>query len=119
MTLGERPSTSSELALHLQLNERWVREWLHQQTCVGQLEYLADGAIAGSRRRPMRCWPMRIIRPISWADSIPRSRFFPHRKQEEESFRTGIGMSYDEHGPNCARGIERMGDHHGSIGVGE
>ena len=25
------PSTSSELASHLQLHERWVREWLHQQ----------------------------------------------------------------------------------------
>ena len=43
--LGELgPSTSSELAFHLKLHERWVREWLHQQTCIGQLEYLADGA---------------------------------------------------------------------------
>ena len=27
----------------------------------------------------------------------------------QEAFRTGIGMSYDEHGPSCACAVERMG----------
>ena len=76
--LGELgPSTGSELALHLELHERWVREWLHQKPASANLNILPMERGLLSRRRPMRCWPMRIIRPISWADSIPRSRYFP------------------------------------------
>mgnify|MGYP000663420273 CR=1 FL=1 len=36
------PSSSEDLATHLGLHERWVREWLQQQACIGQVEYSPD-----------------------------------------------------------------------------
>jgi 2-polyprenyl-3-methyl-5-hydroxy-6-metoxy-1,4-benzoquinol methylase len=108
--LGELgPSTSSELALHVKLHERWVREWLHQQTCIGQLEYLADGARFAISPEAYAVLadedhPAYLMGGFESALAV-----FPAVGKLEESFRTGIGMSYDDHGPNCACGIERMG----------
>ena len=34
---------------------------------------------------------------------------FPAVEKLQDAFRTGLGMSYDEHGPDSACGIERMG----------
>ena len=103
------PSTSSELASHLQLHERWVREWLHQQTCIGQLEYHADQARFAISPEAYAVLadedhPAYLMGGFDSALAV-----FPAVSKLEESFRTGIGMSYDEHGPNCACGIERMG----------
>ena len=36
------PCSSEALAAHLKLHERWVREWLYQQACIGQLDYVED-----------------------------------------------------------------------------
>ena len=36
------PVDSVELAEHTGLNERWLREWLQQQACMKQVEYV-DG----------------------------------------------------------------------------
>ena len=33
----------------------------------------------------------------------------PAVEKLEEAFKTGVGMSYDDHGPNCACAVERMG----------
>ena len=33
------PANSSALAQRLGLHERWVREWLRQQACMGQIDY--------------------------------------------------------------------------------
>ena len=37
------PCSSQTLASHLTLHERWVREWLYQQACIGQLDYVEVG----------------------------------------------------------------------------
>ena len=108
--LGELgPSSSTRLASHLALHERWVREWLYQQTCIGQLEYDASSsqfsispeayAVLADEEHPAY-----LMGGFDSALSV-----FPAVDKLEHSFRTGIGMSYDEHGPNCACGIERMG----------
>ena len=38
----EGPVTSTEFAECTGLHERWLREWLRHQACVGQIEYSAD-----------------------------------------------------------------------------
>ena len=39
-TLNELgPASSQQLADAARLSERWVREWLYQQSCIGQIEY--------------------------------------------------------------------------------
>lgn len=103
------PTDSHSLAAHLQLHERWVREWVYQQACIGQLEYdqardlfsispEAYAVLADSEH------PAYLMGGFDSALAV-----FPAVSKLEEAFRTGIGMSYDEHGPNCACGIERMG----------
>ena len=103
------PCTSEQLAQALSLHERWVREWLYHQTCIGQVEFSDEAA-------------MFSLSPEAHAVLVDQSHpaflmggydsalaVFPAVEKLEQSFRTGIGMSYDDHGPNCACGIERMG----------
>ena len=55
------PCSSEALAAHLMLHERWVREWLYQQACIGQVEFVEDSMNSPFPRRHLRCWQMPII----------------------------------------------------------
>ncbi|MEL0049220.1 MAG: SAM-dependent methyltransferase, partial [Gammaproteobacteria bacterium] len=103
------PCTSEALAGHLGLHERWVREWLQQQACVGQVEYsTADGLFSLSPEAYAvlvdEDHPAYLMGGFDSALAV-----FPAVTKLEKAFRTGLGMSYDDHGPDCACGIERMG----------
>ncbi len=103
------PSTSAQLAQHLNLHERWVREWLQQQTCIGQVEYASgDGLFSLSPEAYAvlvdEDHPAYLMGGFDSALAV-----FPAVSKLEEAFRSGVGMSYDDHGPDCACGIERMG----------
>jgi 2-polyprenyl-3-methyl-5-hydroxy-6-metoxy-1,4-benzoquinol methylase len=100
------PSTSVELAKKTGLDERWVREWLHQQGAAGVLAYHGDGRFALPAEGCM----------LLADESSPAcgAGFFSHLPQMmavldllPESFRTGRGLPYDAIGPEGARGIER------------
>ena len=39
------PCTSEQLAQALSLHERWVREWLYHQTCIGQVEFSDEAGV--------------------------------------------------------------------------
>ena len=102
------PATSDALAENTGLSERWVREWLYQQACAGQIEYdessdafhltpeaivvLVDdshpGYLAGIYES--------VVALYDTVDTLP------------ESFRSGIGESYEAKGEACACGVERM-----------
>ena len=103
------PCDSVRLASELKLHERWVREWLQHQACVGQVEYdSVDNVFALSVEA--HAVLVDVDHPAYLMGAYDAAlAVFPAVEKLQEAFRTGLGMSYDEHGPNCACGIERMG----------
>lgn len=101
------PVNSEEFAEHTGLHERWLREWLQQQACMRQVEY-ADGrfylspaaeAVLADENHPAFL--------MGAFDSTLGTG--PAVDKLQDAFRTGLGMSYDDHGANCACSVERMG----------
>ena len=102
------PMDSEALAAKTNLSERWVREWLYQQACIGQIEYnegdstfsLTPEAVAvlAEPDHPAYLGGMfhSVVAMFETVDHLP------------DCFRTGIGQSYDDKGESCACGIERM-----------
>jgi len=98
--------TSAEIADAAGLKERWVREWLQQQTAAGIVShddgrfFLDEEATGIYAREESPIFGAGIFDAvlglIGTADRL------------EDSFRTGIGEPYDAFGPLTARGIERM-----------
>ena len=102
------PASTQAIADHLDLSERWVREWLYQQSCIGQVSfdeatdefYLTPEATAvlADHDHPAYLGSMfqSVVALTESIDELPNS------------FRTGLGQSYDDKGEACACGIERM-----------
>lgn len=106
-------TTSSQLASRTQTQERYVREWLEQQTVVGILEVEDESADAMSRRyrlpdahaevltdcdslfyfAPVAQLALSVARPIA---SVLRA------------FRNGGGVAYAEYGQELREGIGAM-----------
>ena len=102
------PLTSQMLADKLGLSERWVREWLHGQAAAGYIEYSGDGEflltdeaamVLADESSPAFCAGGVGHIPQLLGDVLLRI---------PEAFRTGRGLSYDELGPEAARGVERL-----------
>jgi 2-polyprenyl-3-methyl-5-hydroxy-6-metoxy-1,4-benzoquinol methylase len=103
---GAGPLGSSELAERTGLQERWVREWMHQQGAAGVLEHRGDGRFELA--------PEGVALLADESHPAFGAGFFSHLPQtvaraEEvsESFRSGIGHDYDAFGPEAAAGVER------------
>ena len=103
---GAGALTSRELADKTGLDERWLREWLHQQGAARVLEYRGEGRFALSEEGGA----------VLADESHPAfgAGFFSHLPQQvgvaerlAESFRTGLGLPYDAFGPEGAAGVER------------
>ena len=100
------PTDSVGLAAATGLNERWVREWLYQQTAAGVIsheegQFFLDAEAAEIyANEDSGVFGAGIFQLVSGlvatADRL------------EESFRTGIGEPYDSFGAMAAQGIERM-----------
>jgi SAM-dependent methyltransferase len=100
------PTTSAALAEATGLHERWVREWLYQQTAAGITShedgkfFLDDEAAEIYGTEESGVFGAGIFELVAGlvatADRL------------DESFRTGIGEPYDSFGSVTARGIERM-----------
>ncbi|HEX4979624.1 MAG TPA: class I SAM-dependent methyltransferase [Acidimicrobiales bacterium] len=98
-------TTSEELAHRAGLSERWVREWLYGQAAAGVVEH-EDGE------------RFSLAPEIAALVVDERSLFYmggnftslPNRMslvpKIEEAFRTGIGLSYDDRGPEAAADTE-------------
>jgi 2-polyprenyl-3-methyl-5-hydroxy-6-metoxy-1,4-benzoquinol methylase len=97
--------SSQQLADELSLDERWVREWLHQQAAAGILQHEDGGFCLGEEtavllsdeNHPAFLAGMfgHLPQQIAVADKLP------------EAFRTGLGLPYDAFGPEGAVGVER------------
>lgn len=101
--------TSHELADATGLQERWVREWLHNQAAARLVE-LHDGE--GASRFGLSGEAVAVLAsPNHPAFGMGMFHRLPQTMQAlsvmPESFRTGLGHDYDSHGPDGAVGIER------------
>lgn len=105
---GTGPITSEELATKLGFSERWVREWLHGQAAIGYVDYLGDGqfhltdeaaAVFADESTPAFAIGGLGIIPALIGHSLPKMR---------KVFETGIGLTYDEFGPDFAHSQERF-----------
>ncbi len=102
------PSTSEEMAARTGFSERWLREWLRHQACNGFLEY--DAATDQFSLSPEGAVVLLDdTHPMNFAGGFESiASTFSSMPRLAEAFHTGIGLSYDDHGEGCARGIERM-----------
>ncbi len=100
---GAGPLTSVALAKMTGLHERWVREWLWQQTAAHVVE-LADESDHTFELSPEAATVLLDQRSPLFAAMYS---FFPMHVQlalrTEECFRSGIGYSFDEGGTDRAR----------------
>ena len=102
------PSTSEGLANAIGLNERWVREWLRHQACARQLEYdpSTDEFSISAEAYEVLC---NTDSPYYFASGFAVYDVL-HRSVDKlpDAFRSGLGLSYDDHGPGCAHAIESL-----------
>lgn len=102
------PASSEFMAESLGLNERWLREWLRHQACAKQLEYepSTDKFSISSEACEVLCnadSPYYFASGFAVYDILHRSA-----AKLPNVFRTGLGLSYDDHGPGCAHAIESL-----------
>ena len=114
MAAADGPVTSQELADATELQERWVREWLHNQAAAKLIELEADGGASegGVDRFGMSGEARAVLAsPRHPAFGMGMFHRLPQTMQAlevmPESFRTGLGHDYDSHGTEGAVGIER------------
>ena len=110
--LAQHPDgvSSTKLSSQLQLHERWVREWLHNQVAAKIVSchdlaanepifFLTPEAVCvlASPSHPAYGMGMfhRLPQTMNALNHMP------------EAFRTGLGHDYDSHGPEGAVGIEK------------
>ncbi|MEO5723050.1 MAG: class I SAM-dependent methyltransferase [Ilumatobacteraceae bacterium] len=105
-----RPLTVGQLASATQLHERWVQEWAHNQAAA---QLIIVGADAGENETfalspeaaAVLADPQHPAFGMGMFHRLPQTmRALDHVR---ESFRTGLGLDYDSHGPEGAVGIER------------
>ena len=105
------PVTSMEFAEATGLHERWLREWLRHQACVGQIDYSADddsfslspeaAVVLCDDENPFY-FAAGFQAVVATHEAVPKLG---------DSFRTGLGLTYDEQGEACACGIERLNNY--------
>lgn len=102
--------SSHTLAESTGLHERWVREWLHNQVAANIVScrdlsaeqpvfFLTPEAVA------VLATPTHPAYGMGMFHRLPQT--MGALVHMPESFRTGIGLDYDSHGPEGAVGIER------------
>jgi hypothetical protein len=104
---GAGPLTSEELARKTGLNERWVREWLYQQAAANVIDYRGElrfelspeaALVLADENSPFFLAGGFCALPQQMAllNELPRS------------FKSGLGLSYDQFGSEVNVGVERL-----------
>jgi SAM-dependent methyltransferase len=99
-------STSETLAAATGLHERWVREWLHAISAAELAEHDGGGFTMTPEAKAVLCEPDHpaavggVFGPPITHEEIDRTA---------EAFRTGIGMTWDQHGPHTCHFQAAMG----------
>jgi 2-polyprenyl-3-methyl-5-hydroxy-6-metoxy-1,4-benzoquinol methylase len=113
---GAGPLTPAELAAKTGLKERWLLEWMRGQAAAQLLDYKIDeAAIARGESGRFELTPTGAAVLADEAGSLAfASGAFTGGTPPEiadklaDAFRTGVGLSYEEMGPNAAHRTERM-----------
>ena len=103
------PATSSELAKRTNTHERYIREWLEQQTVVGILEVQDENHGSDSRRFSL---PAGHVEPLIDCGSlnymVPMSQLLVGAVRPLpavlDAYRNGGGVSFDEYGADLREG---------------
>lgn len=103
---ADRPRSTVELADELGFDERWVREWAFNQAAAHIVEMDADERLSLSPEAvAVLASPDHPSFGMGSFHHLPKTMATLERLPE--AFRTGVGLAYDEHGPDCAEGIAR------------
>src|SRR5229473_4056488 len=104
---GAGALTSEELAKKTGLHERWIREWLYGQAAANLIDYIGEGRF---ELRPESALVLaNENNPFFLAGgfcALPQQMAVLN--QLPESFKSGIGLNYDQLGPEVNRGVERL-----------
>ena len=101
-----QPVTSDELASRTGLNERWVREWAHNQAAANLITIDAEHRFGLTpEAAAVLATPEHPYYGMGMFHRLPQT--MQALEHVRDSFRTGIGHDYDSHGPQGAVGIER------------
>src|SRR5215813_3319945 len=104
---GAGPVSSEEVAHKTGLHERWVREWLYQQTTAGLIGYKGEARFELSPETALVLADENS--PFFMAGgfcAIPQQMALLNHLPE--SFKSGLGLSYDQFGPEVNQGVERL-----------
>jgi 2-polyprenyl-3-methyl-5-hydroxy-6-metoxy-1,4-benzoquinol methylase len=104
---GAGAITSEDLASKTGLHERWIREWLYGQAAANLIDYKGEGRFELSRESALVL--ANESSPFFLAGgfcALPQQMAVLDRLPE--SFKSGMGLSYDQLGPEVNRGVERL-----------
>jgi 2-polyprenyl-3-methyl-5-hydroxy-6-metoxy-1,4-benzoquinol methylase len=104
---GAGPVTAAELAAKTGLHERWLLEWLRGQTAAKLLRYHAPD------RFELTPVGAAVLADESGSLAFAAGAFGEPTAPEvagklAQAFKTGLGLSYEQLGPNAAHRTERM-----------
>jgi len=103
---GAGPMSATDLAQRTGLKERWLLEWLRGQAAA-RLVDSADGETF--ELTPEGAAVLADEENLSFAAGAFSSHMPPETMDKlADAFKTGIGLSYEELGPNAAHRTERM-----------
>ncbi|MGO9455283.1 MAG: class I SAM-dependent methyltransferase [Candidatus Binataceae bacterium] len=104
---GADAMTSEELARKTGLQERWIREWLQGQAAANLIDYEGEGRFALSPETALVLADESSPFFLGGAFcAIPQQMAVLNLLPE--SFKSGIGLTYDQMGPEVNRGVERL-----------
>lgn len=107
-TLARRPMTSGELAAALDLEERYVREWLAAMACGGYIEHepATDSFRLPAEHAPVLADPRS---PVFFGGIYQQMRgLWDIMPELGERFRSGGGVDLDAYGADWWEGMERV-----------
>jgi SAM-dependent methyltransferase len=105
----DREATTAEIAEAADLDERWVREWAHNQAAAQILS--VDTSSSPERfsltpeARAVLASPDHVAYGMGMFHRFPQT--MAALEQMPDSFRSGLGYDYDSHGCEGAIGIEK------------
>ncbi len=99
-------TTAAELAEATSLKERWLLEWLRNQASAGILDFEGNGRYSISPEAATVFVNTESPFYLAGAFSAPITP--EELDKAEEAFKTGIGITWDEHGENTACMIKRF-----------
>jgi 2-polyprenyl-3-methyl-5-hydroxy-6-metoxy-1,4-benzoquinol methylase len=104
---GAGSVTSEDLARKTGLNERWVREWLYQQAAARVIDYKGESRFELSPEAALVLADENS--PVFLAGgfcALPQQMALLN--ELPSSFKSGVGLSYDQFGSEVNVGVERM-----------